>query len=57
MVTSVPAPIANVTQLTSPPSTASAIRTTSRSGPLLSIEKPNSLESWLMRTVRAMPFM
>ena len=28
----------------------------SRSGPWLSIEKPNSLGSWLTKTVKAMPF-
>ena len=28
-----------------------------RNGPSLSIEKPNSLGSWLISTVSAMPFM
>ena len=54
---SVPAPTANAVQLAWPPRIDWAICTRSRSGPTLSIEKPNSLGSWLISTVSAMPFM
>jgi hypothetical protein len=52
-----PAPIASATQFVLPSTTASAIAHRLRSGPSLSIEKPKSLGSWLIRTVNAMPFM
>ena len=54
---SVPAPTTNAVQLAPPPTTEVAIRQRSRSGPALSIETPNSLGSWLISTVSAMPFM
>ncbi len=54
---SVPAPMANAVQLVAPFSTASPICHRSSSGPSLSIEIPNSLGSWLISTVNAMPFM
>jgi hypothetical protein len=54
---SVPVPTANAVQLAWPPSTELVISARSRSGPAPSIEKPNSLGSWLISTVSAMPFM
>ena len=57
IATSVPAPTANAIQLALPSSSASVIRTRSRSGPVPSIEKPNSFGSWLISTVSAIPFM
>ena len=54
---SVPAPTMNAVQLVFPSSTAVAMAHRSLSGPSLSIEKPNSLGSWLISTVSAMPFM
>jgi hypothetical protein len=52
-----PAPMAKAVQLVRPPAMAFAISHRLRSGPSLSIEKPNSFGSWLIRTVSAIPFM
>ena len=57
IVASVAAPTRNVVQLALPSSTASPIAHRLRSGPSVSIEKPNSLGSWLINTVSAIPFM
>ena len=54
---SVPAPMASAVQFVLPSRIASPIAHRLRSGPSLSIEKPNSLGSWLISTVSAMPFM
>jgi hypothetical protein len=51
------APTTNAIQLTLPSSTAPPIAHRLRNGPSASIEKPNSLGSWLINTVKAMPFM
>ena len=57
MTARVPAPTMNAVQLVLPSITAVAMAHKSLSGPSLSIEKPNSLGSWLINTVSAMPFM
>ena len=54
---SVPPPTASAAQFVAPPRIRSPIRHRLSRGPSLSIEKPNSLGSWLIRTVSAMPFM
>ena len=53
----VPAPTANAVQFALPPRTASAMAQSFLNGPSPSIEKPNSLGSWLITTVSAIPFM
>ena len=55
---SVPAPMASDASSSAPSSDAPADRPQARRpGPSPSIEKPNSLGSWLISTVSAMPFM
>jgi hypothetical protein len=53
----VPAPTPNAAQLALPSSSEVAIDHRSLTGPAFSIEKPNSLGSWLINTASAMPFM
>jgi superoxide dismutase len=48
---------ANAVQLALSPRTASAMDQSFLNGPSPSIEKPNSLGSWLISTVSAIPFM
>ncbi|MGY3529165.1 hypothetical protein ACVISU_001933 [Bradyrhizobium sp. USDA 4452] len=50
-------PIASVTQFVSPSRIAPTIAQRLRSGPSPSMENPNSFGSWLIRTVKAIPFM
>ncbi|MCY1245492.1 hypothetical protein D9M72_586470 [compost metagenome] len=57
MTARVPAPTMNVVQWVLPSITAVAMALRFPNGPSLSIEKPNSLGSWLINTVSAMPFM
>ncbi|MNC55258.1 hypothetical protein D3C75_1047790 [compost metagenome] len=57
MSASVPMPMAKAIQLACPASRAWLRARMSRSGPLLSMEMPNSLGVWLISTVKAMPFM
>ena len=57
MTISVPSPIPNATQFVFSSRIASAIAHRLRKGPSLSIEKPKSFGSWLIKTVNAIPFM
>jgi hypothetical protein len=57
IVASVPSPIAVAVGFTRPSTIAAPMRAMSRSGPASSIEKPSSLGTWLISTVKAMPFM
>jgi hypothetical protein len=57
IVVRVAAPTVNAIQLALPCSTAALIANRLRNGPSAMIEKPNSLGSWLINTVGAMPFM
>ena len=57
MTINVPSPTPNATQFVFPSRIASAIAHRLRKGPLLSIEKPKSFGSWLIKTVNAIPFM
>jgi hypothetical protein len=53
----VPAPTVNVIQLAMPFRIEAAMAHKSATGPTPSILNPNSLGSWLINTVSAMPFM
>ena len=57
MIASTPTPIPREVQLILPAQIAVPISSRLRNGPSASTEKPNSLGSWLISTVRAMPFM
>ena len=57
IVASVATPRRNAVQFVRPVHTASPIAQRLRNGPSASTEKPNSLGSWLISTVSAMPFM
>ena len=57
ITSNVAAPMANAVQLVLPSRIAWMIAQMLRSGPSLSILKPNSFGSWLISTVSAMPFM
>ena len=57
MTTSTPTPMASEVQLILPSQIAVPISSRLRNGPSPSMEKPSSLGSWLISTVRAMPFM